>query len=60
MKFLKSYTYTWKQIAIFKFALLSIGTIIGSYFPQFIQDNLVIFAVIAVVCTVYTLYVSFK
>ncbi len=60
MKFFKSYTYSWKQIAILKFALLSIGAIIGSYFPEFIQDNLVIFAVIAVVCTLYILYVSFK
>ena len=60
MNIFKSYTYSWKQIAIFKFALLSLGTIIGSYFPDFIQENLVIFAIIAVICTVYILYVSFK
>lgn len=56
----KSYTYTWKEVAIFKLALLSIGVLIGSYWSEFFISNVVPVAVVAVFATLYTLYVSFK
>ncbi|MBP9758860.1 hypothetical protein KBD45_04125 [Candidatus Dojkabacteria bacterium] len=56
----KSYTYTWKEMAIFKIAMLSIGALIGSYWSEFFISNVVLIAVVAVFATVYTLYISFN
>lgn len=60
MKILKSYTYPWWQIGIFKLALLSIGAAIGAYWSGFFMANLTAVIVIAVICSLYTLYVSLK
>lgn len=60
MNLFKSYTYTWKQIGVFKLALLSIGVIIGSYWYEFFRANLMLVAIIAVIASVYILYISLK
>ena len=38
MNIFKSYTFDWKQIGVFKLALLSIGAIGGAYFADFVKD----------------------
>ena len=60
MNLFKSYTYTWKQIGIFKLSLLAIGMILGAYFADFVKGNLVIFVVIAVAATTFIMYISVR
>jgi len=60
MNIFKSYTYTWKQIGIFKLALLSIGILIGSQWSEFFVDNVVVVVGVAIVTTVYVIYISLK
>lgn len=56
----KNYTFTWKQIGVFKLALLSIGAIIGSVWHEFLNTNMVTLVIIAIMSTIYTLYISLK
>ncbi|MEK7612276.1 MAG: hypothetical protein AAB407_02965 [Patescibacteria group bacterium] len=60
MKLFTSYTFTWWQIGIFKLALLSIGAAIGAYCSEFFQANMTAVIIVAVVSTVYVLYVALK
>jgi hypothetical protein len=60
MNLFKTYTYTWKQIGVFKVALLAIGILIGSYAHEFFGSNVIPLALIAVVATSYIVYVSFR
>ena len=60
MNIFKSYTFDWKQIGVFKLALLSIGAIGGAYFADFVKDYLVLFVVVAVVTTAYVMFVALK
>lgn len=59
MNLFKNYTYSWKEIGIFKLAMLTIGVIIGAHWPTVVMDNLMLIAVVAAVTTAYTMYVSF-
>jgi len=58
--FFKSYTFTWWQIGIFKLALLAIGIAIGSYWHNFFSDYLVPLIIIAVIASVYIMFISLK
>lgn len=58
-KFLKDYSYTWWQIAVFKVAMLSLGVAAGTYWNEFFEGWLMYVVALAVVATLYTLYVSF-
>lgn len=60
MRLFKSYTFSWKELGIFKLALLSIGAIIGACFADFVKDYLVVFAIVAVVSTVYIMSIALK
>ena len=60
MKIFKSYTYKWWQMGIFKLALLAIGVIFGSFFPEFFQTYLTLFISIAVVASIYVIYISLR
>ncbi|MDD5606722.1 MAG: hypothetical protein PHN37_02565 [Candidatus Pacebacteria bacterium] len=60
MKLFKSYTYTWWQIGIFKIALLAIGAIVGAYWSGFFLANLFIFILVAVIASLYLVWISFK
>jgi len=60
MNLFKSYTYTWKQIGVFKLALISIGILIGTYWYEFFSTFTTVLVVIAVVATVYVMYISLK
>jgi hypothetical protein len=60
MNLFKTYSYTWKQIGVFKVALLAIGILIGSYAHEFFNSNMIFVAVIALLATTYIMYVSFK
>lgn len=55
----RSYTYTWWQIGIFKFALLAIGLIVGAYLSAFVLGALWVFITIAVLGSAYIMMVSF-
>lgn len=56
----KSYTYAWWQIGIFKLALLAIGAAGGAYWHEFFGSYLTALIVVAVVASLYTMYVSFS
>lgn len=56
----KSYTYKWWQMGIFKIALLAIGILIGSYWSEFWSGLAMLLLAIAIVASVYMIYVSFK
>ena len=58
--FFKSYTFTWWQIGIFKLALLAIGIAIGSYWHIFFRAYLVPLIIIAIIASVYIMFVSLK
>lgn len=60
MSLFKSYKFDWKQIGIFKLALLSIGAIGGAYFASFVKDYMAMFVVVAVVSSVYIMSVALK
>jgi hypothetical protein len=60
MKIFKSYSLTWKQIGIFKIALLSIGIILGVYWQDFFNNYLSLLFVIAIFASAYVMYVSLK
>lgn len=60
MKIFKDYTYSWKQIGIFKLALLSIGIIIGVIFTEFFTSNFTPLVIVAVITTLYVSYISLK
>ncbi len=60
MKILKSYTYTWQQIGIFKLALLAVGAAIGANWHEFFEENMMIVLVIAIAASAYTIYESAK
>ena len=60
MNIFKDYTYSWSEIGIFKISLLSIGIIAGTYWYDFFTDNMVFVVGVAVVSTVYIMYVSMK
>lgn len=58
--FFKSYTFTWWQIGIFKLALLSIGIAIGAYWSEFFKNYSVPLIIIAVIASIYIMFVSLK
>ena len=60
MKLFKSYTYKWWQMSILKLALFTIGAAIGAYWSEFFIVNLTTLIIIAVISTIYVLYISFK
>ena len=60
MNIFKSYTYKWWQVAIFKLALLALGITIGAFWHSFFGNYLTVLLVIAIICAVYILTVSFK
>jgi hypothetical protein len=60
LRFFKSYTFTWWQIGIFKVALLAIGAAAGAYWHQFFGANLAGLVVVAVLASLYIMYVSMK
>lgn len=55
----RSYTYTWWQMGIFKFALLAIGVIVGAYLSSFVLGAVWVFITIAVIGSAYMMVVSF-
>lgn len=60
MNLFKKYTFSWKQIGVFKVSLISIGVIIGTYWHEFFRANMTIVVITAILTTGYILYVSLK
>lgn len=58
MRIFKAYKYDWKQLGVFKLALLSIGATLGASFSSFVKDYLALFVVIAIVSSAYIVFVS--
>lgn len=58
MHIFKSYTYTWEQLGVFKLALLSIGTIIGSLWHEFFSAHMTVVVIVAISSLAYTTYAS--
>ena len=56
----RSYTYTWWQLAIFKFTLLAIGVIVGAYLSSFVLGALWVFVTLAVAGSAYVMVISFR
>jgi len=56
-KLFRDYTYSWRQIAIFKLAMVSIGIIIGALLPIFFR-NLIVFIIVLVVAIVSSIYIA--
>lgn len=55
----RSYTYTWWQIGVLKFALLAIGMIAGAYLATFVMSWVWVFIAIGVVASAYIVAISF-
>ena len=60
MKLFHNYTFTWWQLGVFKLSLISLGIIIGSYWADIANDYLWSLATVAVVSTVYIIYLDVK
>lgn len=60
MNIFKKYTYSWQEIGIFKIALLAIGILIGACWHEFWGSYFMPLAAVAIVASVYIMYVSFK
>jgi len=60
MSLFKVYKFDWKQIGVFKLALLSIGAIGGAYLSDFVKDNLALFIVVAAVASIYVMSIALK
>lgn len=60
MKIFISRTFTWWQVGILKLALLSLGAAIGAFWSDFFGANIGILLAIAIVLSVYLIYISFR
>lgn len=60
MSLFKTYKFGWKQIGVFKLALLSIGAVGGAYLTDFVKDYLVVFIVVAVISSAYVMSIALK
>jgi len=60
MNIFKSYTYTWWQVGILKLALVTVGIFIGSYWPGVWIKLMTPVALIAILASAYTVYISLK
>jgi len=60
MKLFTSYTFKWWQMGVFKLALLSIGIIIGSIWPELFQDMRTLLIIIAVLTSGYVIMIALK
>jgi uncharacterized protein YacL len=61
-KFFRNYTYSWKQIAIFKLAMFSVGILIGVLFSNFFTKPIALIIILfsALILSIYIGVVSFK
>lgn len=60
MNLFKSYTFTWWQIGILKWALLAFGAAIGAYWHDFFGANLTTLIITAIIASAYIMYASLK
>ncbi|NMC87881.1 MAG: hypothetical protein GYA69_05575 [Candidatus Moranbacteria bacterium] len=56
----RSYIFTWRQLGIFKLALLSIGAAIGAYWSDFFGSILGFLIIIALISGLYMVYVVLR
>ena len=60
MKILRNYTFTWKQMSLFKVCLLAIGIAIGAYWSQFFLPYVTSLIIVGIATGLYLTYVTFK
>ena len=56
----KSYTFTWWQIGILKFALLFLGIAIGAHWYEFFSEYITLLIILAAITSFYMAYISFQ
>lgn len=55
-----SYTFTWRQVALLKLAVLALGIAIGAYWSAFFSQYLLVLVALGVILGVYLAYVVFE
>jgi len=60
MNILKTFKLNWRQVALFKVTLLSLGIILGVTFKDALQNYLNLFWILTIVCGLYVLSVWWK
>lgn len=59
-KLFKTFTMTWWQVGIFKVGMLTLGTVVGVYWHEFLGNYLPFLFVMAAVSLAYVSYVWWK
>ncbi len=60
MHVFRSYTFSWLQIGIFKFAMITIGLAIGAYWHELVREYIRAIVVIAIVTSAYIGYITLQ
>lgn len=60
MDIFRDYTFTWRQVGLFKLALLSLGIAIGAYCQATFLPYITILAVLGIGLGAYIAWISFK
>ena len=60
MNIFKNYTMTWWQVGLLKLAVLCIGVVLGSHWPQAFVPYTAILLIVAIVLGIYLLTIKFK
>jgi hypothetical protein len=60
MEIFKTFTLKWWQAGIFKWGLLSLGIVIGTYWHEFFAGYLVLLLITAAVSLAYVSYVWWR
>lgn len=60
MSLFRPYTFTWRQMAIFKIGLIALGIAIGVYWYDVFAFYLEAIIALALVCSLYIAWVSFR
>jgi hypothetical protein len=60
MEIFKTFTLKWWQAGIFKWGLLSLGIVIGTYWHEFVAGYLVLLLIMAAVSLAYVSYVWWR
>lgn len=60
MNLFHSYKFSWKQLAAFKIALISIGMIIGAYIADLVKSYIWLIGIVAAVSSIYIVFIALK
>jgi hypothetical protein len=60
MKIFRNWTFTWKQVAIIKLCLISLGILLGLYFYDYLIDWMLLWWFIFLVTVAYFIVIRGK